>query len=190
MRFELLDRQCTGNLAAFIAEPILSSGGVLDLPAGYLAALKAHCRARGMLLILDEAQTGIGRTGRDVRVRARRRHAGHPHAVEDARRRAAALRGDDHRRHRARRRAARLPLLHDARQRSAARRRRAQGAGDRRSATASRRGRGSAGARLAAGLRRLQERHDCIGDVRGRGLLLGLEFTGAGGSPPRRSPTP
>ncbi len=61
--FEWLDRQCTGNLAAFIAEPILSSGGVIDLPVGYLAALAAHCRARGMLLILDEAQTGVGRTG-------------------------------------------------------------------------------------------------------------------------------
>ncbi len=61
--FDLLDRQCTGNLAAFIAEPILSSGGVIDLPVGYLNALATHCRARGMLLILDEAQTGVGRTG-------------------------------------------------------------------------------------------------------------------------------
>ena len=61
--FEWLDRQCTGNLAAFIAEPVLSSGGVIDLPVGYLNALAAHCRARGMLLILDEAQTGVGRTG-------------------------------------------------------------------------------------------------------------------------------
>src|SRR5262249_30803005 len=48
--FELLDRQSTGNLAAFIAEPILSSGGVLHLPPGYLNALTAHCRARGLLL--------------------------------------------------------------------------------------------------------------------------------------------
>src|SRR3954467_11772349 len=47
--FGLLDKQSTGNLAAFIAEPILSSGGVLELPVGYLAALQAHCRARGML---------------------------------------------------------------------------------------------------------------------------------------------
>src|SRR4030095_11855457 len=61
--FDQVDAQCTGNLAAFIAEPILSSGGVIDLPLGYLAALKAHCDARGMLLILDEAQTGLGRTG-------------------------------------------------------------------------------------------------------------------------------
>ncbi|WP_088345866.1 MULTISPECIES: aspartate aminotransferase family protein [Rhodomicrobium] len=61
--FDLIDRQSTGNLAAFIAEPILSSGGMIDLPEGYLAALKARCEARGMLLILDEAQTGMGRTG-------------------------------------------------------------------------------------------------------------------------------
>ncbi|MFP5075895.1 aspartate aminotransferase family protein [Rhizobium sp. YIM 134829] len=61
--FHLIDAQSTGNLAAFIAEPILSSGGILDLPLGYLAALKAKCEERGMLLILDEAQTGIGRTG-------------------------------------------------------------------------------------------------------------------------------
>ncbi len=61
--FAQIDRQSTGNLAAFIAEPILSTGGILDLPEGYLRALKDHCQARGMLLILDEAQTGLGRTG-------------------------------------------------------------------------------------------------------------------------------
>ncbi|WP_426131343.1 aspartate aminotransferase family protein [Pararhizobium sp. PWRC1-1] len=61
--FDLIDSQSTGSLAAFVAEPILSSGGMLVLPKGYLAALKEKCRERGMLLILDEAQTGIGRTG-------------------------------------------------------------------------------------------------------------------------------
>ena len=61
--FELIDRQSSGALAAFIAEPILSSGGILELPQGYLQALKAHCEARGMMLIIDEAQTGLGRTG-------------------------------------------------------------------------------------------------------------------------------
>lgn len=61
--FALVDAQSTGSLAAFIAEPILSSGGILELPQGYLAALQKKCHERGMLLILDEAQTGLGRTG-------------------------------------------------------------------------------------------------------------------------------
>ena len=61
--FDLIDRQTVGALAAFIAEPILSSGGILELPPGYLAALQARCQERGMLLVLDEAQTGLGRTG-------------------------------------------------------------------------------------------------------------------------------
>jgi 2,2-dialkylglycine decarboxylase (pyruvate) len=61
--FALVDAQSTGSLAAFIAEPILSSGGILELPQGYLAALQRKCHERDMLLILDEAQTGLGRTG-------------------------------------------------------------------------------------------------------------------------------
>ena len=58
-----VDAQSTGALAAVIVEPILSSGGIIDLPPGYLAALRRACDARGMLLVLDEAQTGVGRTG-------------------------------------------------------------------------------------------------------------------------------
>src|SRR6195952_5264622 len=61
--FELFDAQSVGSLAAAIVEPILSSGGVIDLPAGYLAALCDKCHERGGLLILDEAQTGLCRTG-------------------------------------------------------------------------------------------------------------------------------
>ncbi|WP_243794622.1 aspartate aminotransferase family protein [Saccharopolyspora gloriosae] len=61
--FRLIDQQSTGNLAACLVEPILSSGGIIELPEGYLARLREHCTARGMLLILDEAQTGLGRTG-------------------------------------------------------------------------------------------------------------------------------
>ncbi|MEU2907936.1 aspartate aminotransferase family protein [Streptomyces globisporus] len=63
LAFDLIDAQSTGSLAACLVEPILSSGGVIDLPPGYLAALRAKCRERGMLLILDEAQTGLCRTG-------------------------------------------------------------------------------------------------------------------------------
>ncbi|MGH8962763.1 MAG: aspartate aminotransferase family protein [Jatrophihabitantaceae bacterium] len=61
--FELIDAQSVGSLAACILEPILSSGGVIEPPVGYLAALQDKCRERGMLLILDEAQTGLCRTG-------------------------------------------------------------------------------------------------------------------------------
>ncbi|WP_249999641.1 aspartate aminotransferase family protein [Actinoplanes sp. M2I2] len=61
--FDLFDAQSVGSLAACIVEPILSSGGVLDLPPGYLAALRDKCHERGGLLILDEAQTGLCRTG-------------------------------------------------------------------------------------------------------------------------------
>ncbi len=61
--FQMLDRQSVGRYAAVIAEPILSSAGIIELPPGYLQALKGKCTERGMLLILDEAQTGLGRTG-------------------------------------------------------------------------------------------------------------------------------
>jgi 2,2-dialkylglycine decarboxylase (pyruvate) len=61
--FSMIDAQSTGALAACIVEPILSSAGVVVPPPGYLAALRDHCHARGMLLIFDEAQTGLCRTG-------------------------------------------------------------------------------------------------------------------------------
>lgn len=61
--FDMIDAQSVGSLAACIVEPFLSSGGVLEPPPGYFAALREKCRERGMLLILDEAQTGLCRTG-------------------------------------------------------------------------------------------------------------------------------
>ena len=61
--WDMIDRQSTGQLAAVIVEPILSSGGIVELPEGYLTALQDKARERGMLLILDEAQTAMGRTG-------------------------------------------------------------------------------------------------------------------------------
>lgn len=61
--FDLIDQQSSGSLAACIVEPILSSGGIIELPPGYLAQLKQQCVERDMLLIVDEAQTGLGRTG-------------------------------------------------------------------------------------------------------------------------------
>ncbi|MGP4101651.1 aspartate aminotransferase family protein [Nonomuraea sp. KM90] len=61
--FTLVDQQSAGSLAACLVEPVLSSGGIIELPPGYLRRLKEMCEERGMLLILDEAQTGLGRTG-------------------------------------------------------------------------------------------------------------------------------
>ncbi|MEV4596615.1 aspartate aminotransferase family protein [Amycolatopsis sp. NPDC049253] len=61
--FDLIDAQSVGSLAACLVEPILSSGGIIEPPPGYFAALRDKCRERGMLLILDEAQTGLCRTG-------------------------------------------------------------------------------------------------------------------------------
>ncbi|MFJ4685055.1 aspartate aminotransferase family protein [Streptomyces sp. NPDC088789] len=63
LAFDLIDAQSTGSLAACLVEPILSSGGIIEPPPGYFAALQHKCRERGMLLILDEAQTGLCRTG-------------------------------------------------------------------------------------------------------------------------------
>jgi 2,2-dialkylglycine decarboxylase (pyruvate) len=61
--FELVDSQSSGQPAAAIAEPILSTGGVIVPPPGYFPRLKELCEARGMFLILDEAQTAFGRVG-------------------------------------------------------------------------------------------------------------------------------
>ncbi len=61
--FAMVDAQSSGSLAACLVEAILSSGGIIEPPQGYLRRLKEMCDERGMLLIADEAQTGIGRTG-------------------------------------------------------------------------------------------------------------------------------
>lgn len=62
---DMVDAQSSGARAAFIAEPVLSSGGVIVPPEGYFRRLKQECEKRGMLLILDEAQTAFGRLGRN-----------------------------------------------------------------------------------------------------------------------------
>lgn len=56
----LLDEQT----AAVLLEPIQGEGGIVVSPPGYLAGVRAACDRVGALLILDEIQTGLGRTGR------------------------------------------------------------------------------------------------------------------------------
>ena len=52
------------EVAAMIVEPVQGEGGVVVPPEGYLEGLASACAAAGALLILDEVQTGVGRTGR------------------------------------------------------------------------------------------------------------------------------
>jgi 2,2-dialkylglycine decarboxylase (pyruvate) len=173
--FDLVDRQTAGGLAAFIAEPVLSSGGVIDLPEGYLAALRERCHERGMLLVLDEAQTGIGRTGRmfahtrdgtvpDLLTLSKTLGAGLPLAavlttaeIEERAHERGFLFYTTHVSDPLPAAVGLAVLEVVARERLADR---AVAAGD----------------RLRRGLLELQERHECIGDVRGRGLLLGVEI--------------
>jgi 2,2-dialkylglycine decarboxylase (pyruvate) len=61
--FEVIDQQSVGSLCAAIAEPVLSAGGVIVPPSDYFERLRKLCDERGMLLIIDEAQTGFGRLG-------------------------------------------------------------------------------------------------------------------------------
>jgi 2,2-dialkylglycine decarboxylase (pyruvate) len=173
--FDLVDRQSNGSLAAFIAEPILSSGGVIELPPGYMKALKKKCEERGMLLILDEAQTGIGRTGLmfacerdgvtpDILTLSKTLGAGLPLAAVVT---TAEIEEQAHARNYlfyTTHVSDPLPAAVGLKVLEIVERDRLV---DRAKV---------AGARLEAGLRTLQQRFPCIGDVRGKGLLLGMEI--------------
>ena len=62
--FELADANFTSKPAAFIGESVLSAGGVIVPPPGYFRVLRGELDRRGMLLIFDESQTGLGKTGK------------------------------------------------------------------------------------------------------------------------------
>jgi 2,2-dialkylglycine decarboxylase (pyruvate) len=179
--FAMVDAQSVGSLAACLVEPVLSSGGVVDLPPGYLAALRDKCHERGMLLILDEAQTGLCRTGDwyaferdgvvpDILTLSKTLGAGLPLSAVLT---TAEIEQEAHDRGflfftthvndplPAAVGVTVLDVL--SRDRLDVR---AQVLGD----------------RLRAGLDELATRHPAIGDVRGRGLLVGLELVGENGA--------
>jgi acetylornithine aminotransferase len=60
---EQLKAAVDGTIGAVFLEPTLGEGGVVPPPAGYLAAARAICDAAGALLVIDEVQSGVGRTG-------------------------------------------------------------------------------------------------------------------------------
>ncbi|RKQ87046.1 2,2-dialkylglycine decarboxylase (pyruvate) [Solirubrobacter pauli] len=173
--FQLIDAQSTGALAACIVEPILSSAGIVVPPVGYFRALREHCDRRGMLLIFDEAQTALYRTGDrygferdgvvpDIITMSKTLGAGLPLAavvttdeIEAAAYERKFLFYTTH---------VSDPLVAsvgntvlDVLENDGV------GAGV-----------AAKGELLANGLRELQERHAVIGDVRGRGLMQGLEI--------------
>lgn len=170
-----VDTQRTSEVAACIIEPILSTGGMIEPPAGYFAHLRARCDERGVQLILDEAQTGLGRTGDmfafessnivpDILALSKSLGGGFPLAAvvvtdtiaEEAERNGFRfLTSHMNEPSMALIGLAMLSLAVDHVQRA--------------SAT-------TQGARLKRGLTEIMDDSDIIGDVRGRGLLLGIEF--------------
>ena len=184
--FELIDRQSFGAPAAVIAEPILSVGGIVELPEGYLARLKEKCRERGMLLILDEAQTAMGRVGAnfafeahgvapDILTLSKTLGAGLPLSATIVSAEVEEDCFDKGFLHLTSHVADPLPayvglavLEVIARDHLAGRAL-------------------EMGEYLKAGLKAMQARHECVGDVRGRGLLIGVEIVA---DRERRTPAP
>lgn len=61
---EAVERQMGADVAAVIVEPIQGEGGVLPATRAFLEGLRAQCTKHGALLLVDEVQSGMGRTGR------------------------------------------------------------------------------------------------------------------------------
>ena len=61
---EALEKAITKNTCAFLVEPLQGEGGVIVPPDGYLSKVAEICKANDVLLVADEIQTGLGRTGK------------------------------------------------------------------------------------------------------------------------------
>jgi 4-aminobutyrate aminotransferase-like enzyme/Ser/Thr protein kinase RdoA (MazF antagonist) len=168
--------------AAFLAESILSCGGQIEPPAGYMAAAYAHARAAGALCIADEVQIGFGRVGShmwafetqdvvpDIVTLGKPIGNGHPlgAVVTTAEVAASFNNGMEY------------FSTFGGNPVSAAIGRSVLDVLEREGLQASA---AAVGERLKAGLRELSARHAMIGDVRGRGLFLGIEFVRPGDPP-------
>jgi 4-aminobutyrate aminotransferase len=160
------------DVAAIIVEPIQGEGGYVVPAPGFMQGLRQICDRYGILLIADEVQSGVGRTGTmwafehegvvpDIVASAKGLGGGVPIGAIIARRDLTHLwepgsHGNTYGGNALACAAANevIDLVHEGLAANAAR----------------------VGAHLMAGLRELQARYEVIGDVRGRGLMIGVEF--------------
>jgi 4-aminobutyrate aminotransferase len=168
-----IDFHTSGNVAAFIAEPVLGEGGVIVPPPDYFKLVKEILDRRGILFLCDEVQTGFGRTGRmlaiehygvvpDIVVTAKGIADGFPLSAFTTREEIAqAFTPGDH-----------LSTFGGNPVSCAAAL--ANLAVFRKEKLAERSA--AAGKRLLARLHELAARHPLIGDVRGLGLMTGIEL--------------
>jgi len=171
----LKSQSAADETAAIVIEPVLGEGGYVPAPAEFLRRLRALCDETGILLVLDEVQSGFGRTGKffccehagvtpDILVMAKGLGSGMPISAIGAR---------------AELMAHWKPGTHGG----------TYGGGNAVAAAAAAatirvlqdehliENAAVMGDRLMNGLRELQAEHPAIGDVRGRGLMVGTEFT-------------
>lgn len=171
----LKSQSAADETAAIVVEPVLGEGGYVPAPAEFLRRLRALCDETGILLVLDEVQSGFGRTGKffccehagvtpDILVMAKGLGSGMPISAIGAR---------------AELMAHWKPGTHGG----------TYGGGNAVAAAAAAatirvlqdehliENAAVMGDRLMNGLRDLQAEHPAIGDVRGRGLMVGTEFT-------------
>ena len=159
------------DVAAIFVEPIQGEGGYLFPPDGFMRALRDLCDQHGILLVADEIQCGVGRTGRmwvceqegiepDILLSAKGLGSGMPIGAFIARESIDEWKGGAHGSTFGGNPVccaaalATLDLVENGLMANAER----------------------LGARLISGVRKLAERHPAIGDVRGRGLMVGMEL--------------
>jgi 4-aminobutyrate aminotransferase len=159
------------DVAAIFVEPVQGEGGYVVPPPGWLGDLRALCDKYGILLVADEVQSGVGRTGRmwacdhegvepDILLTAKGLGSGMPIGAMVAKESISTWESGSHGSTFGGNPVccaaaiATLDLVEGGLMANAA----------------------AMGERLKAGMCRLAERHACIGDVRGLGLMVGVEF--------------